>query len=376
MRRRRFLAAAGAALTIGNVPPARAAAIADPVGGDPMRLVPVNVAADRIIRTTTGLRPFRPDGFVLRRDTVGAKPIIHSYGHGGGGVSLSWGVASLAADLAGDQPERTAAVIGAGVIGLTTARLLQDRGYRVAMYAAQPPLETTSSHAGAQWSPVTTVDRGRRTRAYTDLWVRASTIAYRTFADLVGGEYGVRWLENYSIDDDPAQSSVAGLGTLGLAKLYPDVKVFGPGQHPFPGKYATRFATMMIDPPVFLDAVLRDVLLRGGTLTIRSFATPNELAGLAESVIFNCTGLGARALFGDTSLLPIKGQLSILLPQPDIDYITLIADGLYMFPRPDGIVLGGTHERGVWSLDVDEAAEKRIVATHARFFDAMRSAEP
>jgi D-amino-acid oxidase len=374
MRRSGFLATVGAACAV----PGRAvgAFAATPVtnAGDKPCFVPVRVAADRIIRTTTCLRPFRPDGFVLRRDALGAKPIVHNYGHGGGGVSLSWGVASLAADLVRDVPERTAAVIGAGAVGLATARTLQDRGYRVAIYAAQPPLATTSSRAGAQWSPVFTVDPARRTAAYTDVLVRASTIAYRAFQDLLGDRYGVRWIENYSLEDDPAQSFMVQMRALGLGPLYPDYDVLGPGEHPFPSKYATRFATMLIEPPVYLAAVLDDVLLRAGTLTIRSFSGPNEIAALGEATVFNCTGLGARDLFGDTALTPVKGQLSVLLPQPEVDYVTLGPDNLYMFPRPDGIVLGGTHQSGVWSLDVDEAAQARIVAGHARLFGAMRPA--
>jgi D-amino-acid oxidase len=64
----------------------------------------------------------------------------------------------------------------------------------------------------------------------------------------------------------------------------------------------------------------------------------------------NCTGLGARSLFSDTELMPIKGQLTFLLPQPEVNY-AVIAGDLYMFPRRDGIVLGGAHVRGDWSLD-------------------------
>ena len=85
----------------------------------------------------------------------------------------------------------------------------------------------------------------------------------------------------------------------------------------------------------------------------------------------NCTGLGAKALFGDEELTPIKGQLTVLLPQPEIDYCTLAAD-VYMFPRSDGVLLGGTHERGVWSLEPDLEAKQRILAEHARIFQQMR----
>src|SRR5687767_15973683 len=51
----------------------------------------VRVAADRVIRTVTGLRPFRPSGFVVRADRADDRTIVHNYGHGGGGITLSWG---------------------------------------------------------------------------------------------------------------------------------------------------------------------------------------------------------------------------------------------------------------------------------------------
>ena len=86
------------------------------------------------------------------------------------------------------------------------------------------------------------------------------------------------------------------------------------------------------------------------------------------SMVVNCTGLGAKALFGDDELIPIKGQLCVLVPQPEVDYVVSTADGLYMMPRQDGIVLGGTHERGVWDLAVSQAATERILAGNARLF--------
>ncbi|MDP1837274.1 MAG: FAD-dependent oxidoreductase, partial [Reyranella sp.] len=85
----------------------------------PVRLPLVNVAWDRVIRTTIGLRPFRPSGFVLKAATLDSKTIIHNFGHGGSGMSLSWGTASMATDLAMAHTERTAAVMGSGVVGLT-----------------------------------------------------------------------------------------------------------------------------------------------------------------------------------------------------------------------------------------------------------------
>src|SRR5829696_7046688 len=125
---------------------------------------PVKVARNRIIREVVGLRPYRPDGFVVDAKRFRSKLLVHNYGHGGGGVTLSWGTASLAVDLARDfliahKPARPPrfAVLGCGVSGLSTARLLQRRFQNgpgtVTIYAKGIPPDTTSNVAGAWWSP-------------------------------------------------------------------------------------------------------------------------------------------------------------------------------------------------------------------------------
>src|SRR6186997_555707 len=94
--------------------------------GDERRLGRVLVSADRIIRTDVGFRPFRPSGFVVRAETLGDKLLVHNYGHGGAGVTLSWGTADLAVEQVAASGRRgPVAVLGGGVVGLATARLLQ-----------------------------------------------------------------------------------------------------------------------------------------------------------------------------------------------------------------------------------------------------------
>ncbi len=104
---------------------------------------------------------------------------------------------------------------------------------------------------------------------------------------------------------------------------------------------------------------------------MRDFSSREEIFGLDEPVILNCTWLGAKALFGDEDLTPIKGQLIVLLPQPEIDYV-MAQGGLYMFPRADGILLGGTFEGGVWDLEPDQEAFQRVLAGHDQIFARMR----
>ena len=75
-------------------------------------LPPVRVAADREIRTIAGLRPYRPSGFVVRAERIGDLLVIHNYGHGGGGITLSWGTARLAVDLIPPDDRGPVGVLG------------------------------------------------------------------------------------------------------------------------------------------------------------------------------------------------------------------------------------------------------------------------
>jgi D-amino-acid oxidase len=336
----------------------------------PRRFVPVNVDWDRITRTTVGLRPFRPSGFVVRAEKFGDKLVIHNYGHGGGGITLSWGAATLAWEEAHETENRRAAVVGCGVIGLSTARLLQRSGWDVTIYAKDLPPQTTSNMAAGQWSPASVFDR--RSPEFAPQFDRALRLSHRMFQDYLGTEYGVHWLENYVCQDREFGTRLQG-GATNTEDLYFESEELDPRQHPFPRKYVRRFTTMMIEPPIYLNALMRDYQLAGGTIVPREFPARETLLALEEPVIMNCTGLGAKMLFGD-ELTPVKGQLTVLLPQPELDYIVL-ADNLYMMPRRDGILLGGTHERDEWSLDVNKTAMDEIVRGHLQFYDGMRRAK-
>ena len=94
------------------------------------------VDESRIIRTVAGLRPYRSAGFVVRREALGETALVHNYGHGGAGITLSWGSSRLATQLGLPGHSGPVAVIGSGVMGLTTARLVQEAGFAVRIYTA------------------------------------------------------------------------------------------------------------------------------------------------------------------------------------------------------------------------------------------------
>jgi glycine/D-amino acid oxidase-like deaminating enzyme len=346
-----------------------------------VRLAGVKISWDRIIRTTIGLRPHRPSGFVLRAEKLDGKTLVHNFGHGGSGMSLSWGTASMATDLAMAQADRKAAVMGSGVVGLTTARELQRHGFDVTIYAENVPPNTTSNMSLAGWTPTSgLVDTALRTPQWDEQCRQAARIAYRRLQLLIGPKYGVTWVTQYQpTESNEPQTPQA--NPLLPAELSGPRVVLGPGEHPFPTKYAIQREEMRIEPSIYLDALMNDFLNWGGKVVIRKFDTPRDVAALSENVVINCTGLGSKALFNDPELVPLKGQLVVLVPQPEITYGTtgaarqLPPDSgfVHMMPRSDGIILGGTSLRDNWSFDIEEKERQRVMELHIELFGGMRN---
>jgi len=150
-----------------------------------------------------------------------------------------------------------------------------------------------------------------------------------------------------------------------------NLRLLSQAEHPFPIERMLATETMYVETGRYLRQMMRDIQFAGGRFEMRDFPNPQAILGLPETLVFNCTGLGARDLFGDQELQPVRGQLAVLLPQPEVRYAASGEWG-YMFPRADGIILGGTFERDVWDATPDPADIARIVQSHKLMFEGFR----
>lgn len=339
--------------------------IGTPRAKDCTPLAPVIVDQSRVIRTMAGLRPYRRKGFVVRVEALGEKRLVHNYGHGGGGITLSWGTSRLACDLGLQGHSGPVAVLGSGAVGLATARLVQEAGFPVTIYAAALPPDTTSNVAGGQFHPFAVFREDEASADFKAQFAKALDYSWRRYQIMVGDDYGIRWLPTYVEAEGPEARTI---------ETFPPInRMLQPAEHPFNWPATLRYDTMYVETGRYLRQMIRDVELAGGRIEVRRFASPADIAVLQERLVFNCTGLGSRDLFNDQDLHPARGQLAILEPQQEVQYAFTGGPG-YMFPRPDGIILGGTFEIDQWDTTPEPQTIARILENHKRFFASLRCA--
>lgn len=357
-------------------------------------LVPIRAHADRIFRITVCLRPFRAAGPRMDVEKLGDKTIVHNYGHGGSGWSLSWGSATIATQSAMTAAEgsQEIAVLGAGAIGLTSATMLQRAGAKVTIYAKERAPFTRSSRATGSWTPDSRVALASAVApSFAATWesmARASFFMYQSYYGMSGSP--VEWTDRWSLSDTPrGQGGRAGAnGTPRpvpvhdfihlnerIADLTPRPIVMPPGSTPFPTPYVTRSSSMTFNVADYSRQLLSDFLIYGGKIETREFHSPQELTELPQKVIVNCPGYGGRALWSDESITPVRGQIAWLIPQEDAIY-GLTYKGLSVLSRRDGIVLqynGGGEDTG-WNdtnETPDRADAEKSVAILAELYSRM-----
>src|SRR5712675_2450432 len=187
--RRRLLAGAGAALLVAAVDGCSVGGLDQrrTTSAPRLQLAPLRAAADRITQITVCTRPFRAQGPRLDVEQIGQKVIVHNYGHGGSGWSLSWGSSGIAVQKALSTGERDIAVIGCGALGITSALLLQRAGAHVTIYAKELPPNVRSSLATGLWTPDSRICFDQyATPSFKQTWQDMARNSFQTYQSFLG----------------------------------------------------------------------------------------------------------------------------------------------------------------------------------------------
>jgi hypothetical protein len=360
-------------------------------GGSPLDsppLVPIRARTDRIIDISVCLRPFRPAGPRVETERLGNTLVVHNYVHGGSGWSLSWGSSEKAVQLAMQASPREVAVIGCGALGLTSAVLAQRAGCRVTIHAREQMPFTTSARATGEWTPDSRVAQaGVAAPAFAAAWEEMARAAFKRHRDYLGlPGTPVEWVDNYSVAgvakdrvQGPAVASPATPRSVEFVRYGQLIRDITPRWRrvpiestPFAGTSASRGEVMVFNISDYGHTLLNDFLIAGGQYRRAEFQAPSQIAALGQKVVINCTGLGARTLWKDETMVPIRGQIARLIPQPDVRY-GLNYRHVMTVPRRDGMVVqsfaaGEMEGYGETNEAPDRAESEEAVRTLAEAF--------
>jgi D-amino-acid oxidase len=267
-----------------------------------------------------------------------------------------------------------ALVLGAGVIGLTTAICLAEAGLTVVLAAAEPPAKTTSVAAGAIWGPHLV---GMDNRVERWAGVTLDRLAALSHPDIGASELAGIVRTASGVAASREHSMAPPEFAVGASDLTPCV----PGQIPVGYESAWRLSATIVSMPGYLDYLARRYGRAGGFSTFGvKVGTLADAAQLAPSarIIVNCTGCGARDLVPDPDVTPVRGQVVVAANPGLTEFFVGTSsdpgDLTYLFPHGDVVVLGGTEQPGNWSLEPDPATAHQIVAACAAIEPALRGA--
>ncbi len=353
-------------------------------GSQVSTLSPIRARTDRIIDIAVCLRPFRAAGPRLDTERLGDTLVVHNYGHGGSGWSLSWGSSAIAVAKAMQANPPEVAVIGCGALGLTSAILAQRAGARVTIYAAEQLPRTRSARASGAWTPDSRIALASAAGPdFAALWEEMARTAYKTHRDYLGlPGMPVEWADFYSVavaeptSAQPAQPPTGSLDFASygrrIADLTPRAERLPAHTAPFRADAVARSEFMIFNIADYGHTLLNDFFAAGGQFRHAEFHHPAQIAALGKRVVINCTGYGARALWRDESVVPVRGQIARLIPQADVHYGVFFKH-VYVVPRRDGIVVqavegGDMKGYGDANETVDRAESDRAVTTLGELF--------
>jgi glycine/D-amino acid oxidase-like deaminating enzyme len=327
-------------------------------------IAPMRISSNLLIDVKCCIRPFRALGPRLDAEQIGDTLVIHNYGHGGSGWSLSWGSGEIAVGKALSVLPKEIAVVGCGIIGLTAAIVAQRAGLKVTIYARDMFPRTRSVRANGSWTPDSRISlTDPAGPAFADLWEQMARISWKSFRFYLGmPERPVEFGDSYSLSDAPFKSDAErraldpsikdSFATTGMPQqkgefghygdrirdIVPHSEDLPAEENPFGVPFVKRTSSMHFNFSSYGQLLLAEFFQQGGKFENRDFHSPADIAALKEKVVINCPGYSGRDLWRDKSIIPVRGQTGWFIPQPEANY-GLGYRNVSLLSKSDGVMI-------------------------------------
>jgi glycine/D-amino acid oxidase-like deaminating enzyme len=269
--------------------------------------------------------------------------------------------------------------------------MAQRAGASVTIYARDLLPQTRSSRATGSWTPDSRIAlKDSASPQFGEVWEQMARFSFKTYRQYLGlPGTPVEWTDRYSLSDIPFEQARAeaerkpgdlifGEYNDRIRDLTPRAQDLPEGATPFPVKYVRRSESMQFNIADYGHTLMTDFFTAGGKFVRKEFHAPNDLTQLKEKVVINCPGYAAREWWNDNSIVPVRGQIAWLIPQPEVHY-GFNYKNVSILSRRDGIVvqdLNGGDMRGYNNSRelADRAEADNAVGVIAELYSRFRTA--
>ena len=231
-------------------------------------------------------------------------------------------------------------VVGSGIVGLTSAILLQEAGFQVKIIAREKFDKTVSSKVGAIWFPFEILPKEK-----TNSWAR---MAYE--------RYESEHTENNGLSFIPFITAYNAESNTDWTSQLPQGRVREAFSNELPDGMEKAFISIvpLAEPLKYLPNLFQQFLDNGGSFYQQEIISLAETSELDEYVI-NCTGMGAKKLCQDNALHPMRGQILRCVSLPLISFANTLNKGAlsYVIQRSEDCIVGGTDYENDWNEEID-----------------------
>jgi D-amino-acid oxidase len=241
-------------------------------------------------------------------------------------------------------------VVGAGIVGLTSALRLGEAGHDVRVVAEHTGLQTTSAVAAALWFPYLAAPQDAVAR-----WAAAGLRTLATLATTVSPA-GVDMRTGRQLFRTPTPDPW-------WAPAAPPLRRLAGSELPVGFADGIELTVPVVDTPLHLSWLSERLTAMGTAVTRRRVSSLDEV-GEGADIVVNCAGLGARELAADPALEPVRGQVVVVEQTGLREWMLDDADPVeltYVVPRRMTIVVGGTAQRGDRDLHVRDADARAML---------------
>lgn len=267
----------------------------------------------------------------------------------------------------------TIVVVGAGVIGLSTALSIQQHltpSQSLLLIARDFPsnesVNYASPWAGAHYRPVP----GSSAQALREASQARRTYDHlkRVVIDEPGA--GVKFVKGVEHLEAPPAEYLDEQSVRNVYTHLDDFRHQTKEELPAGVKWGVEYKTYVINSPVYCAHLLRKFILKGGQKKSYTLTNVNEAFSLGRNVrmVVNCSGLG----FDDRKSFIIRGQTCLVRNSVSATITRQNEDGSWSFciPRPldGGTIIGGTKQPHEWDPNPSPEIRAKLLSNASKWF--------